>query len=134
MDLSNKPTMLTLRGYTTERDGHIHTDSVSKLVTVLIYMNPTWDHEGGKLRLLTQGQSLDEYVAEVPPLAGHCVIFKVTDNCWHGHSPFVGKRLSLQLNYMAGQSALTKHISQHNLSARLKRLFPRLFSNSTDNY
>ncbi len=133
-DLTNKPTMITLRGYTGERDGRIHTDSKDKLFTVLIYLNETWNADGGKLRLLTQGQSLDEYVAEVTPLAGTCIIFKVTDNCWHGHKPFIGKRLSLQLNYMAGKTALTKHLKHHRMSAWLKQLFPKLFGNQNDNY
>src|SRR5262249_52041885 len=34
MNLDDKPTMLTLRGQTTTRDGHIHTDSKDKLLTL----------------------------------------------------------------------------------------------------
>ena len=33
LDLENKPVMVTVRGMCTARDGHIHTDSTSKLVT-----------------------------------------------------------------------------------------------------
>lgn len=134
IDLSNKPTMLTLRGQTTERDGYIHTDSKSKLITVLIYMNETWNDEGGKLRLLNNKHSLEDYVEEVSPLAGTCVMFKVTPNCWHGHKPFVGKRLSLQLNYLAGDAALTKHLNHHRLTAWLKKRFPRLFRTKHETY
>lgn len=130
MDLTNKPTMLTLRGYTTERDGLIHTDSKSKLITLLLYMNPTWDNDQGKLRLLRNKDSLEDYFEEISPLAGNCLIFKVTDNGWHGHHPFVGKRLSLQLNYLAGEAALTKHLNHHRLTAFLKRCFPKLFRNN----
>ena len=32
--------MLTLRAWTTERDGQIHCDSTAKRVTVLLYLNP----------------------------------------------------------------------------------------------
>lgn len=134
MDLEGKPTMLTLRGNTTERDGFIHADSKSKLITVLIYMNENWDAEGGGLRILNNKHSLEDYVAEVSPLAGHCVIFKVTPNCWHGHKPFVGKRLSLQLNYLAGDAALAKHLNHHRLTAKLKKWFPWLFRPTNETY
>ncbi len=36
LDLDGAPTMLTLRGWTSERDGRIHTDSTAKRVTVLL--------------------------------------------------------------------------------------------------
>jgi SM-20-related protein len=134
MDLETKPSMLTLRGNTTERDGVIHTDSKSKLITLLLYMNPSWESEGGKLRLLKNKHSLDDYVEEISPLAGSCVIFKVTPNCWHGHKPFVGKRLSLQLNYLAGEAALVKHQNHHRFTAWLKRLLPRIFHHNNENY
>jgi len=50
------------------------------------------------------------------------VIFRVTDNCWHGHKPVVGKRLSLQMNYLIGEAAKGKHQFFHRLSAKLKKL------------
>ncbi len=134
IDLNDKPTMLTLRGQTTERDGYIHTDSKSKLITVLVYMNETWNDEGGKLRLLKNKHSLHDYVEEISPLAGSCVIFKVTPNCWHGHKPFIGKRLSLQLNYLAGDAALTKHLNHHRITAWLKKRFPRIFHTQSEMY
>ncbi len=126
LDLKNKPTMLTLRGFTTERDGLIHTDSKTKMLTLLLYMNQTWDSEqGGKLRLLKSKDSLDDYFAEISPLAGNCLIFKVTPNGWHGHYPFIGKRLSLQLNYLSGDAALVKHLHHHRLTAFCKKLLPK---------
>lgn len=134
IDLQNKPSMLTLRGYTTERDGHIHTDSKDKLITILLYMNPTWDSPEGKLRLLNNRHSLNNYFEEVSPLAGTCLIFKVTENCWHGHTPFIGKRLSLQLNYVSGDAARSKHLNHHRLTATLKRWFPKLFPNIQESY
>jgi SM-20-related protein len=133
MDLRDKPTMLTLRGYTTERDGLIHTDSKSKLITVLLYMNLTWETHDGKLRLLNTPDSLDDYFAEISPLAGNCLIFKVTPNGWHGHHPFIGKRLSLQLNYLANDAALVKHLNHHRLTAFFKRYFPKFLRGSSKN-
>ena len=35
--------MVTLRGWTNERDGYIHCDSTAKRVTVLLYLNPATD-------------------------------------------------------------------------------------------
>ncbi len=43
IDLTNRPTMFTVRGRSWEKDGNIHTDSTTKLITVLIYMNPSWE-------------------------------------------------------------------------------------------
>src|SRR3990167_9637677 len=37
MDLKDCPPMITVRGYTTERDGNIHADSKDKLITFLFY-------------------------------------------------------------------------------------------------
>jgi SM-20-related protein len=125
--LEDKPTMLTLRGQTTARDGVIHTDSKSKLITLLLYMNPTWTSKGGHLRLLHNKRSLAEFAAEIPPLAGSCVIFAVTPNCWHGHTPYIGKRLSLQLNYLRSDAALNKHLNHHRFTAWLKKLLPKIF-------
>lgn len=121
LNLSDKPPMITLRGFATERDGHIHTDSKSKVITVLMYFNPTWDSSGGCLRLLNSNV-MDDVKTEVPPLAGTCIIFKVTDNCWHGHLPFVGVRRSIQLNYVANESAVSRNLFRHRLSAKLKSI------------
>lgn len=133
IELNEKPTMLTLRGNTTERDGAIHTDSKSKLITLLLYMNESWNANEGQLRLLNNKHSLDDYVEEISPHAGSCVIFQVTRNCWHGHKPFVGKRQSMQLNYLSGEAALAKHLNHHRFTAWLKKLLPRVFKQN-ENY
>jgi SM-20-related protein len=126
IDLSGKPVFTTVRGRTTERDGHIHTDTKSKLITVLLYFNPDWTDEGGRLRILRNGQNLDDYAAEIPPSLGTCLIFRVTENCWHGHKPFTGVRRAIQLNYLADESALKQHRSRHNITAKWKN-FKRRF-------
>jgi len=125
MDLKGKPPMITLRGRTTERDGHIHTDSTSKLVTVLLYLNPNWASSGGKLRLLYNNRELTPYAAEVSPDAGRCLIFKVTPNCWHGHEPFVGERRTIQLNYVSSADARERELKRHRLSAFIKWFFSK---------
>ena len=58
IDLSHRPTMVTVRGQSAAKDGQIHTDSRTKIVTVLIYMNGRWESPTGRLRLLrSSGQS-----------------------------------------------------------------------------
>ena len=52
LDLTGRPTVTTVRGRCDASDGKIHTDSTSKIITVLIYMNETWGQAGGRLRLL----------------------------------------------------------------------------------
>jgi len=60
IDLAGRPTMITVRGRSDGRDGRIHTDSVTKLITVLLYMNPVWEAEGGRLRLLRRAVDLTD--------------------------------------------------------------------------
>lgn len=122
IDLANRPITITARGYSRdERDGRVHTDSKSKLITVLIYFNPIWAVAGGRLRLLNSN-NIDDYYAEVPPTAGTCLIFKVTDNCWHGYTPYTGIRHAIQLNFVANEQSANYQLLHHRLSAKLKAL------------
>ena len=52
IDLTGRPTMYTVRGFVREKDGAIHTDSDTKIITVLLYMNERWQEDAGRLRLL----------------------------------------------------------------------------------
>ena len=92
VDLAGRPSMITVRGRCSEKDGKIHTDSKTKILTLLIYMNPKWEDAGGRLRLLRSGTDLDDVILEVPPVEGTLLAFKRSDNSWHGHKPFVGER------------------------------------------
>ncbi len=123
VDLSDKPIMTTVRGVMRSKDGRIHTDSKTKVITILIYFNEDWQEGDGRLRILRNGHDIENFVEEIPPKFGTMLIFKVTDNCWHGHKPVVGKRLSLQMNYVVNETAKNKHQFFHNLSAKLKNLF-----------
>ncbi|PYS93105.1 MAG: hypothetical protein DMF64_06125 [Acidobacteria bacterium] len=129
LSLDDRLTLITVRGIADKRDGRIHTDTKSKFLTLLLYLNPMWEAEGGQLRILKNGRDLDDYVVEIPPTFGTCLIFKVTDNCWHGHKSFRGARRVLQLNYIRDEAALNRHQLRHNLTARLKHL-RQLFTNS----
>ena len=119
MDL---PMMITLRGYSRQKDGRIHTDSKTKVATILIYLNEAWQADTGKLRILRNGHDMNDYVDEVTPGPGSLVAFKVTDNCWHGYPAFDGKRQSIQINFLTSAAAGNKHRFFHRLSAKLKRL------------
>ena len=122
INLDDRSTMITVRGKASARDGRIHTDTKSKFLTMLLYLNPVWEAEGGWLRILRNGKNLDDYVVEIPPTFGTCLLFKVTDNCWHGHKPFKGTRRVLQLNYVTDAAALNRHLLRHTMTAKLKSL------------
>jgi SM-20-related protein len=124
LDLAGRPTMITLRGYSDGKDGGIHTDSASKLITVLIYMNREWEEQAGRLRLLRGPQDLADYAAEVPPLGGTMVAFRRGAASFHGHRPHIGRRLSIQLNWVTSAGVARRELNRHVWSARLKALNP----------
>jgi hypothetical protein len=124
IDLAGRPTMITLRGHSDDRDGHIHTDSETKLITLLLYMNPEWEGEAGRLRLLRSADDLEDFVAEVPPLAGMMVAFRRSAHSFHGHHPHIGERRSIQLNWLCNTRTARRELSRHRWSARLKALNP----------
>ena len=124
IDLSDRPTMYTVRGYCRARDGKIHTDSETKLITVLLYMNDaSWPGESGRLRLLRNGTDLEDYAAEVEPAGGTLLVFRRSDKSWHGHHSFEGKRRAIQLNWVTSQAVVDREQSRHGFSSRIKRLF-----------
>jgi len=127
LDLRDAPTMLTVRGWTSERDGRIHCDSTAKRVTVLLYLNPDDGkfaaHEGC-LRLLRGPGDIEDYVVEVPPVDGTLLVFPNGPTSWHGHKVFSGQRYSMQLNYMTTDQKARSELRRHRISAFVKRLMP----------
>jgi hypothetical protein len=123
VDLAGRPHTITVRGRCSPRDGRIHTDTKSKIITILIYMNPDWEHAGGRLRLLKSNQNLDDPIMEVPPAAGTLLAFKRSDNSWHGHKPFEGERRVIQFNWVTSEGDRRVAMLRHHLSAAVKRLF-----------
>jgi SM-20-related protein len=122
LDLRRHATMITVRGRCGTRDGNIHTDARSKILTVLLYMNSRWEDQGGRLRLLRSASNLEDYFEEVPPVEGTLLAFKRTGNSWHGHKPFIGERRVIQLNWVTGQWRERFEIFRHTGSAWIKRL------------
>jgi SM-20-related protein len=122
IDLSTRPTMVTVRGQSAAKDGQIHTDSRTKLVTVLIYMNGKWESPTGRLRLLRSPDNLDDVIAEVPPDEGTLLIFKNEPNAWHGFESFDGPRRVIQLNWVTNSRVVWWEQTRHKISAFFKRL------------
>ena len=122
--LADMPMTFTLRGMCGDKDGYIHTDSKSKIITILVYLNEEWAPEGGRLRLLRNGRDLEDYVAEAPPTFGSLVAFKRSDRSWHGHKPFHGPRRVLQMNWVTSDGVAHWQQLRHRLSAAIKRLTP----------
>ncbi len=125
IDLTGRPTMFTVRGRCAEKDGGIHTDSATKIITVLLYMNPKWEESGGQLRLLRSGTDLDNYILEVPPEEGTLLCFRRSENSWHGHKPFVGPRRVIQMNWVTSRKVLNYENRRHRISAALKKIWLR---------
>lgn len=124
LDLVDAPVMLTLRGRTRERDGRIHTDSVAKQVTVLLYLNlpgEAWTKQEGCLRLLRSASGIEDYAVEVPPVDGTLLVFPNGPTTWHGHRTFVGPRHAIQLNYMSAGHQARRELRRHRWSAVVKR-------------
>ena len=126
VDLMGMPPLLTVRGFARQRDGRIHVDTFDKKVSILLYLNDEWQHDAGRLRVLRGADDLDDFVTEIPPLIGRMFVFKVTDNCWHGHKPLQAERRAVMLNYMADQSSYRKHVKKHSRSAFWKKVKVRL--------
>jgi hypothetical protein len=122
VDVESRPTMITVRGQSSDViDGKIHTDSRTKLVTALIYMNDNWESSKGRLRLLRSPTSLDHVIAEVPPEKGALLLFRNDRNAWHGYEPFSGPRRVVQLNWVTSKSIVRREQFRHRVSAFFKR-------------
>lgn len=122
VDLTGRPTTVTVRGQCQQKDGRIHPDSTEKIITVLVYMNPGWEESGGRLRVLRSDNDLENFAAEVPPAEGTLLAFKRSDTSWHGHKPFVGQRRVLQLNWVTSDKFAKRERRRHAVSAFFKKL------------
>jgi SM-20-related protein len=123
IDLSSRPTTITVRGRSDTRDGNIHRDSESKIITVLLYLNPAWENEGGRLRLLRSRDNIEEVATEAPASGGALVAFLRSDHSWHGHLPFIGERRVIQFNWVTDAESQRFALFRHRVSASFKRMF-----------
>ncbi|ODS24598.1 hypothetical protein AB835_02805 [Candidatus Endobugula sertula] len=120
VDLKDKPLVITARGFSRQKDGRIHKDSKTKLITILLYINDGWDYKEGRLRIL-KSDNLNDYETEFASSIGQMIAFKVTDNCWHGYQSYEGQRQSLQINYLVEEKYTKHHVYRHKLSAFFKK-------------
>ncbi len=76
-----------------------HPDNPEKRVSHLLFLNQEpWRPEyGGCLRLL-RSSDIDDYAVELPPTLGRSVMFRRSDDSWHGYKPINcdHDRLSIQ--------------------------------------
>ena len=121
LNLDQSHTTITVRKYCEKTDGNIHTDHRSKILTVLVYFNEDWPHEGGRLRFLHSNEDIENYAAEIEPQGGTLLAFRRTDHSWHGHKQFVGERRMLQLNYLQNSMLSTIHQKVNRLSTRFQK-------------
>jgi len=72
-----------------------------------------------------RSKNLEDYAAEVPPTMGSLLAFKRCNWSWHGHKPFAGKRMSLQMNWVKSDRYQRKEQFRHTWSSFIKKLFGR---------
>jgi len=121
LDLSLYPTLITLRGRVGPRDGYIHTDSETKILTLLLYLNEDWLDPAGRLRLLRGPDDLENFAAEIEPSGGNLLVFRRSAASFHGHYPVSGPRRALQMNWVVDAATRDKELRRHGRSAWLKR-------------
>ncbi len=124
VDLSDKPLMITVRGQAQKKDGRIHSDTKTKFVTCLLYLNDIWNEGEGRLRILRKPDDLNDFIAEIPPNGGTLASFLRSENSWHGHEPYVGERRYVMFNWMTSRTALERELGRHRFSAKVKQLNP----------
>jgi hypothetical protein len=125
IDLTGRPTVTTIRGELREKDGAVHTDARTKLMTALLYLNRDWSAPGGRLRLL-RSRNLDDFAVEIAPERGTLLVFRRSETSWHGHAPFVGPRRAVQMSYVKDRTTAVREERRHRLATFLKGVTRRL--------
>jgi hypothetical protein len=123
--LGEHPSLVTICRSLNLRHGTIHTDSKSKVVTALVYLNESWpDISEGCLRLLNRIDDIDDLaVPEVRPLYGTLVAFRRADNSFHGHLPHEGERRVIQVAWLTSEEEKLRKTRRGKLSRLFKKLF-----------
>jgi SM-20-related protein len=125
-DLHPFPRLTTIRKLSQAKDGRIHTDGTSKVMTLLVYMNDEWDAGGpGRLRVLYDEKNFEPYAAEVPPTMGTVFAFLRADNSWHGHQPFAGERKVVQVAWVTSADELDRKKNRNKWQQMFKGIFGR---------
>ena len=128
VDLSGRPALITLRNRCRPSDGAIHTDSKTKLASLLLYVNEGgWNAPGGRLRILNSGDDIDDWAEEIAPDAGNLVLFRVQHNSWHGHTRYAGPRRCVMVNYFCDAAVRDAEARRHKGSLYWKKLRRAVF-------
>lgn len=122
VDLGGLPQRMTVRKWSEPTDGHIHVDHRTKVITMLVYLNETWDNREGQLRFLRSADDIEDYAAEVPPAGGTMIAFRRTDKSFHGFKPFVGERRMIQMAWVHEGTIARYEKRINRLSKPLRRL------------
>lgn len=127
-DLGKSPSLVTICRSLNKRHGTIHTDSRSKVVTALVYLNEDWpDISEGCLRFLHRIDAIDDQVVpEVRPLYGNVVAFRRADNSFHGHLPHEGERRVIQVAWLTSEDEKLRKTKRGKFSRLFKKLFGAL--------
>jgi hypothetical protein len=126
LDLNRYPRLTTIRKLSQAKDGRIHTDGPSKVMTLLIYMNDEWQADGsGRLRVLYDEKNFEPFAAEVPPTMGTVFGFLRADNSWHGHQPFAGERKVVQTAWIVDAKEIERKKKRNGMAQFLKGIFGR---------
>lgn len=123
IDFAPFPRFVTVRKISAAHEGRIHCDSESKVMSLLVYLNDGWSSPDGRLRVLRQEKSFDDYEAEVDPRFGEVFAFMRRDHSWHGHTPFVGERRVIQVAWLRSQDEIDRKSKRHKVSGLLKGIF-----------
>jgi len=124
IDFTALPRLVTVRFTSAAHEGRPHTDSASKIATLLIYLHPGWASPDGRIRVLRK-ESLEDPVAEISPAEGNVFAFTRSDHSWHGHTPFVGERRVVQVTWLRDIKDLERKRKRGNFAWWLKGLLGR---------
>jgi hypothetical protein len=122
-DLHPYPRLTTIMRRSHAKYGAIHTDSASKIMTLLVYMNDAWSaDDGGRLRALYDDKHFEPYAVEVSPTMGNIFAFLRSDKSWHGHRPFTGERRVVQIAWVKDQAELDRKKKRNAVSQAIKAM------------
>ena len=123
--LDQHPCLVTICRSLNLRHGTIHTDSRSKIVTALVYLNESWPPiSEGCFRFLNRIDDIDDLVVpEIRPLYGNLVAFRRADNSFHGHLPHEGERRVVQVAWLTSEDEKLRKTQRGKLSRLFKKLF-----------
>jgi hypothetical protein len=123
-NLHANPRLTTIMRRSQAKYGAIHTDSASKIMTLLVYMNDAWEaDQGGRLRVLYDDRHYEPYAFEVPPTMGHVFAFLRSDKSWHWHRPFTGERKVVQVAWVKDEAELNRKKKRNAVAQVFKLIF-----------